>query len=253
MYKKKEDIIGTSSGKFSRDRFMRLVFGALCVALACGAPAQTNSFDPESAYAPRQIEGWRVLVNRKLLAETNLCDRTIKVLSMQLYQVTRVMPGLALAKIRQIPIWVELDDPLFSGMCFHPSRDWLETHGVNPAKTDAVELANAKNFLDWSLEQPCMVLHELSHGYHHRFLGDDYAGILRCYEHARAAGLYESVLRANGHHERHYAMTNEKEYFAESTEAFFGTNDFYPFVRAELKEYDPEMYALQREVWGVEP
>jgi hypothetical protein len=48
-------------------------------------------------------------------------------------------------------------------------------------------------------------------------------------------------------------MNNEKEYFAESTEAFFGVNDFYPFVRAELKEYDPEMCALQGEVWGVKP
>jgi len=238
---------------FLRDQFMKLIFPAFGMALALSAWAQTNSFDPESAYAPRQIEGWRVLVNQKLLAQTNLCDRTIKVLSMQLFQITRVVPGPALAKIRQIPIWVELDDPLFPWMCFHPSRDWLAEHGVNPAKTDAVELANATNFLSWSLEQPCMVLHELSHGYHHRFLGDDYAGIRRCYEHARAAGLYASVLRANGQHERHYAMTDETEYFAESTEAFFGTNDFYPFVRAELKEYDPDMYALQCEVWGVKP
>ena len=232
---------------------MRLIISILFMALSFGAAAQINSFDPESAYAPHEIEGWRVLVNQKLLAETNLCERIMKVLSAQLYQITRVVPAPALAKIRQIPIWVELDDPLFPRMCYHESRDWLESHGVNPAKTDAVELANSKHFLNWSLEQPCMALHELSHGYHHQFLGDDYAGIRRCYEHARAAGLYESVLRANGHHERHYGMNNAKEYFAESTEAFFGTNDFYPFVRAELKEYDPEMYALQCEVWGVKP
>jgi hypothetical protein len=242
-----------SSGMFLRDPFMKLMVPWFCLALALSARAQTNSFDPESAYAPRQIEGWRVLVNQKLLADTNLCDRVIKVLSMHLFQITRVVPEPALAKIRQIPIWVELDDPLFPGMCFHPSREWLASHGVNPAKTDAVELANATNFLSWSLEQPCMVLHELAHGYHHRFLGDDYAAIRRCYEHAQAAGLYASVLRANGHHERHYAMTDAQEYFAESTEAFFGTNDFYPFVRAELKEYDPDMYALQCEVWGVTP
>ena len=149
----------------------------VCMALALSARAQTNSFDPESAYAPRQIEGWRIWVNQKLLADSNLCDRTIKVLSMHLFQITRVVPGPALAKIRQIPIWVELNDPLFPGMCFHPSRDWLEANGVNPAKTGAVELANATNFLSWSLEQPCMVLHELAHGYHHLFLGDDDARI----------------------------------------------------------------------------
>jgi hypothetical protein len=234
---------------------MRLILATLCLVLAAGfrTSAETNSFDPESAYASRQIEGWRVLVNQKLLAETNLCDRTIKVLSMQLFQITRVVPGPALAKLQQIPLWVELDDPQFPCMCFHPSREWLTTHGVNPAKTGAVELANATNFLTWTLDQPWMVLHELAHGYHHLFLGDDHAGILRCYQHAQTAGLYTSILRGNGHHERHYAMTNEKEYFAESTEAFFGTNDFFPFVRAELKEYDPDMYALQCEIWGVKP
>jgi hypothetical protein len=41
------------------------------------------------------------------------------------------------------------------------------------------------------------------------------------------------------------------EYFAEATEAFFGTNDFYPFVRAELKRHDPAAYELMNELWGV--
>jgi len=47
------------------------------------------------------------------------------------------------------------------------------------------------------------------------------------------------------------ALNNEKEYFAEACEAFFGTNDFYPFTRAELKEHDPEMFKVLCEVWGV--
>ena len=40
------------------------------------------------------------------------------------------------------------------------------------------------------------------------------------------------------------------EYFAEATEANFGANDFYPFVRAELREHDPEAYALTESIWG---
>jgi hypothetical protein len=232
---------------------MRKAIIILCLALAFGARAQTNAFDPESAYAPRDIDGWRVLVNVKLLAETNLCGQVMKILSAQLFQITRVVPAPALAKIRQVPIWVELNDPLFPGSVYHESPDWLREHGVNPAKAGAVEIANAKNFRAWTIEQPCMMLHELAHGYQHLFLGEDDPGIRRCYEHAQAAGLYASVLRINGRHERHYAMTNAEEYFAESTEAFFGTNDFYPFVRAELKEHDPDMYALECEVWGVKP
>ncbi|MEE3219803.1 MAG: zinc-dependent peptidase, partial [Planctomycetota bacterium] len=60
---------------------------------------------------------------------------------------------------------------------------------------------------------------------------------------------YEKVLLYNGRKVRHYALTNHKEYFAECSEAYFGTNDFYPFVRAELKEHDPHVYALLDEIW----
>jgi hypothetical protein len=45
-------------------------------------------------------------------------------------------------------------------------------------------------------------------------------------------------------------MTNHKEYFAECTEAFFGTNDFYPFTKEELKQQDPDMFALLETVWN---
>jgi len=45
-------------------------------------------------------------------------------------------------------------------------------------------------------------------------------------------------------------LSNHKEYFAESTEAYLGVNDFYPFVRAELNRHDPRMYQLLRKIWG---
>jgi hypothetical protein len=216
------------------------------------SPAKTV-FDPTSAYRAQQIEGWRVLVNEKLLVETNLCERTLKLLDAQLYQITRAVPAGPLTKLRQIPIWVERSSAQFACMCYHESRDWLSTHGVNPDKTGAVELANPDKFLAWTHDQPLMVMHELAHGYHQRFLGHDHAGIRRCFEQATASKTYDSVLRINGTRDRHYALNNEKEYFAESTEAFFGTNDFYPFTRAELKEHDPEMYGVLCEVWGVNP
>ena len=48
----------------------------------------------------------------------------------------------------------------------------------------------------------------------------------------------------------HYGLTNHKEYFAEGTEAYFYRNDFYPFVRAELKEHDPTLHDVLAKVWG---
>ncbi|NQT88872.1 metallopeptidase, partial [bacterium] len=55
----------------------------------------------------------------------------------------------------------------------------------------------------------------------------------------------------NGRVGSHYAMTTRQEYFAENTEAYFGTNDIYPFVKVELKKHDPTMYELVPEMWGV--
>ena len=46
------------------------------------------------------------------------------------------------------------------------------------------------------------------------------------------------------------STTNQMEYFAELSEAYFYRNDFYPFLNAELKQHDPVGYALMVELWG---
>ena len=98
-----------------------------------------------------------------------------------------------------------------------------------------------------------MVLHELAHAYHHRVLGYDNPDIRAAYERAVASKTYESVLRYNGRMERAYALNNDQEYFAELTEAFFGQNDFYPLVRAEVMRHDPEMHKTLKMLWREKP
>jgi hypothetical protein len=208
------------------------------------------AYDPTSAYREQKILGWRVMVNEKLLAETNLCAQTLALLESQLAQVTNVIPAMPLYELRGITIWVERSSKQFPCMCYHESFEWLRDNGVNPEKTKGVELSNPENFLTWTKDQPWMVLHELAHGYHMRTLGAGHPGIKRCYEAAKASKKYDSVLRG-GKRERHYAMNNEKEYFAEATEAYFGRNDFQPFTRDELKEFDPEMFEMIRRVWQL--
>ena len=54
--------------------------------------------------------------------------------------------------------------------------------------------------------------------------------------------------------ESHYAATNHKEYFAECSEAYFSThrfrNDYFPYIAAELKAYDPVAFAMCQSFWG---
>jgi hypothetical protein len=99
-------------------------------------------------------------------------------------------------------------------------------------------------------KHPYVVLHELAHAYHDQVLSFDNPKVIEVFDAAKSQGIYEEVLLYTGKKVKHYGLSNHKEYFAELTEAYFGMNDFYPFVRAELNEHDPAMYALLREIWG---
>jgi dipeptidyl-peptidase-4 len=95
-----------------------------------------------------------------------------------------------------------------------------------------------------------MVLHELAHAYHHQVLGYDNPDIKAAYRAAMKSKSYESVLFYTGVKKRAYACNSDQEYFAELTEAYFSTNDFYPFVRAEIIEHDRPAFKMLKKVWG---
>ena len=214
-------------------------------------PAPKPKYDPTSCYTARDIRGWTVRVHRRLLDDSKeVGNRVLDLLDAQLYDINRAVPAGPLKRLHDVPIWVELDNPGVKCMCYHPSRDWLEEHGFNPEKAGSVEVGNAANFLDWTRIQPAMVLHELAHAYHHKVLGWDDREIAAAYRRAVAAKSYESVLCHPSQKRRAYALNDAKEYFAELTEAWFGTNDFYPFVRPEVLQHDPEMAKLLKKIWG---
>ncbi len=231
-----------------------LLFGACLMAGATpwGASATEKiRLVPTEAYETRTIEGWTVRVNRALLKEqAELGGRALRLLETKLFEIRRVVPPTACARLQRVPIWLGVDDGSAPCAEYHPSREWLRDNGYNPDKAKGVEIGNASRFLEWSIQQPAMILHELAHAYHDQVLGFDHAGIRQAFRAATEAKRYEAVLRINGKTERAYALTNDREYFAEATEAFFGTNDFYPFVRAELKQHDPMMERLLSDLWN---
>jgi dipeptidyl-peptidase-4 len=226
---------------------------ALCIASLplslCAEEVSSSIYEP----VVRQIEGWTVKVDPEMLTPKHATkgQRALEALANHLQRCRYVVKGETLAELQRLPIWIEWSGR-GRGLVYHPSSAWLAENGFNPAMAKHVHVPNVDHLLSrnqWG-KHPYAIMHELAHAYHDQVLGWDEEEIKMLYDAARNSGGYDSVLTHNYQTAVHYGMNNHKEYFAESTEAYLGVNDFYPFVRAELKQHDPRMFALQSKIWG---
>jgi hypothetical protein len=219
---------------------------ALLLLLAQAPP----SYDPTIAYDKRDIAGFTVYVNRRALWFDTETNEALSLLESKLKEIVRLLPRDKLKPLRRVAFWVEWENDVRGAAVYHPSAEWLKEHGYNPDKARGIEISNVRHFVKWCREdQPMMVLHELAHAYHHTVLGYDNTLIQAAYERALRSGLYDSVPYVHGGKKRAYALNNAQEFFAELSEAYFGRNDFFPYTREKLKQYDPDGYRLMETVW----
>ena len=213
----------------------------------------------EPTHQTNVIEGWTVLVDVRLLKEEPApTAKALELLRVQLQEIVRVVPAPAVRKLREIPLWFSPPYPSVRSQAeYHPDAGWLRSNHRNPAMARSVEFTGVKDFEAETRRMPNFTLHELAHGYHDRVLegGFGNAEIQAQYEKAKASGTYDRVERQDSEGRRRldraYALSSPMEYFAESTEAYFTRNDFFPFHRAELHQADPDMEALVGRLWGV--
>lgn len=231
-----------------------LPLAALVLAAAPAKPkpkAESGKrFDP----VVQEIEGWTVHVDPAMLKgeHAEAGADALKMLANHLQRIAILVPEDSLAKLRKCEIWIEHHHPTLGAMQYHPGAGWLKQHGHDPRLLKKVHITRASALLSRGqmLKHPAVILHELAHAYHDQFLSFDHPEIIAAYEKAMKAGIYDKVLLYDGRLTKHYAKTNHKEYFAEGTESFFYRNDFYPFVRAELKKHDPDLHDVMEKVWG---
>jgi hypothetical protein len=180
----------------------------------------------------------------------------LKLIDESLAEIARFVPAKALVVIRKAPIWIEHNNPGVSSMCYHPSREWLRDNGYNTDKENSVEVGNPKNYVTWTkLNQPFQLFHEFAHAYHDLLFGFEDAEIAAAHKSALESKKYDLVDYIQGGDmpngkRRHYGLNNPMEYFAELSEAYFGKNDFFPFDRAQLREFDPLGSTLIRSAWN---
>ena len=235
---------------------MKYLTLSLLAALCGGLFAAEKPAIP-TAHTTQDLEGWKVRVDQRLLEgeAKPVGDRALKLLGAKLVAMTVVVPEKELAKLRAVTIELDLDYGGLKSMQYHPSADWLKDNGYGEDLAKCVHIPKAEDFLSPSENHrmPWAVLHELAHAYHDQVLGFEEPRVLAAWKKFKESGKYKSVLTSPGHQREHYGLTDQKEFFAEMTESYFGSNDFYPFVTGELKQAEPAIFALMAEIWGPLP
>ncbi len=207
----------------------------------------------------QQIEGWTLYISDELFGnEKAATEKALELLTLQLQEITRVVPASAVMDLRKVPLWFSPEYPGVQPRAeFHPGAGWLRDNKRDPSMAKAVEFTNVRIFERETKRMPNFALHELAHAYHDRVLSEGFGNhqIKAALENAKAKGLYDRVEQRFGDgrsaNVRAYAITNPLEYFAECSEAFFSTNYFFPFTREQLEKHDPEMFALLKTLWSV--
>jgi hypothetical protein len=237
---------------------MKTSFAFFAALILSGASVWSQPKDAPpipKAHTERNVEGWTVHIDNRLLDgdDHKLGEHALRLLANRLYDIKHVVPAEKVKLLQKVPIWLDKSHGKLRPAQYHPSKGWLKSNGFSEELARCVHIPVAADFssVNHQRVQPWSVLHELAHAYHDQVLGFDHEEIRAAFVRFKESKKYESVLHINGNKTKHYALTNEKEFFAEMTESFFGQNDFYPFNRAELKRDEPELYDLLAKLWGV--
>jgi dipeptidyl-peptidase-4 len=234
----------------------------LTAALISGVPLQASSPADEPQvlrYETRTVEGWTLKIREELLQEhPQETAEAVELLRGQLQEIRQRVPAGAVKCLQTVKLYFS---PEYKGEGaraeYHPGEGWLRDHGRDVSMVRSVEFSNILIFREETERMPNFALHELAHALHHQFLRLGYGNpeLAEAYERVRRDGRYERVERRFGggravSKERHYGMSNPQEYFAESSEAWFSENDFFPFNREQLKQHDGEMCELLERLWN---
>jgi hypothetical protein len=213
--------------------------------------------DAIAGYTVRAIDGFTVILSDETLkqnAASTLDRKPLDVLDLELRTLCGLMPAKTLTALRNVLIWVEWDEDVKLGngrpggalaTYFGGHQLDMLAKGMHPLKAKNITIHRLKSL---ALEhQPkkdsgrCVVLHEILHAVHDQVLSADNVNIKAVYKQA----MERQLLDKNA-----YAATNEREFFAEMTCAYFDQLNYYPHTNEELKKHDPVTYKLLESIWG---
>lgn len=219
-------------------------------------PDKKAPLDQIDGYKRHTVEGFTLLVSKETLdADASKFKRPpLEVLELELKTIVRIMPAKSVDALRNMLVWVEWDEqtPLKNGrggsalaVYSGGHQEQLYREGKHPLKAKAVTILRMKSLT--AEHQPekdsgrCVLLHEFSHAVHDLLLGRDSPAVKATYRQAMDRKLYDRD---------QYLSTNEAEFFAELSCAYYDQLHHYPHNRDELKQHDPVAFKLMESTWG---
>lgn len=215
--------------------------------------------DAIPGYTIHKIQGFNVIINNEVLSQdvARFQRKPLEVLDMELSTIVTLLPADAVNVLRNLLIWVEWDEKVVmsngragtaEAVYYGGHQLQLLKDGKHPLKAKSVTvlsmLALTREHQPGHDSGRCVLLHEMAHAVHNELLGRNAEPIRAAYAQALQRNLYEKHL---------YAATNEQEFFAELTCAYFDQLHYYPKNRSDLEKHDPITFRLMQEVWGKRP
>jgi hypothetical protein len=210
------------------------------------------------------IEGFPTLWHPDCARQAEVCRVAAAAAADDLRRVKREVPCSALRVVTTVRTVFSLGDPPQSGppwgsgpRYYHAEAVWLVASGIGADRLGVVEIADTAAYVRRRAQKPAILLHELAHAYLDR-TGERHA-VETAFRQAQDSGRYDSVWKRDWTLEMgtaaSYAMRSPDEYFADLSEAYFWTNEWYPFKRFQLVDFDPAGAEMVRRLWapdGVE-
>lgn len=209
----------------------------------------TTSIRPLKDFKRHSILGFTVNVHPELADRPEMVE-TLERVKEDLNLMIGVLKPSQLEQLKKVPIWVQYKLVTDGLLWYHTSTDWLASKNYPLELENSIEISNVGAFLALEKGQPYGLLHEYAHAFQDLYIPDLQEKLQDAFKQAVSSKKYENVAHENGSTMRAYAITDITEYFAELTEAYFDMNDYYPFKRKELAEFDPVGFRLMQEAWG---
>jgi hypothetical protein len=232
----------------------------LLAMLAAGSLAQAGEKANPEGYEYRSIEGFTVYASKDVTARNNdgFGNPPLEVLRKELVDLKRILKPRIVSVLQSVPIWAEWDaiDKLSPGVVARyyggPAEELLKLGG-DPRKANCVEILTLRRLAEirapGTALQQIITLHEMAHVVHHRLLGWQNPELEATFQSAVERKLYDEVNDRFGRRGKAYARTNAAEYFAELSCAYLDSCNYYPFNHQQLRDFDPQGYALVQRIW----